>query len=236
MKALISTDALLAYPNPDKPYNAETDASNYQLGSIIKQDNCPIAYFSSKLNSAQKNYTTIEKELLSIIETFKEFCSILLGPPIWVHSDHKNLTHTMTTYTTQCILHCQLQLEEFKPSFLYKTGPSNIVADALSRVPTDTHCRTVGRHLLAHTPSHVSQLLVNDQNLVQEPLADTHTHILPTTALPPNSLLTSTPNLAECLLEHPPFDEDGNLPFQFATMWEYQQCDHTIANLATTHE
>ena len=43
MKAIISTDALLAYPNPDKPYDVETDASDYQLGSVIKQDNCPIA-------------------------------------------------------------------------------------------------------------------------------------------------------------------------------------------------
>ena len=80
MKAIIiSMDALLTYPNPDKPYDMETDASDYQLGSVIKQDNCPIAYFSRKLNSAQKNYTTIKKELLSIV---KEFCSILLGSPI----------------------------------------------------------------------------------------------------------------------------------------------------------
>ena len=55
MKALLSTDALLAYPNPNKPYNVESDASDYQLGSVIKQNNCPIAYFSRKLNSAQKN-------------------------------------------------------------------------------------------------------------------------------------------------------------------------------------
>ena len=96
MKAIISMDALLAYPNPDKAYDVETNASNYQLGSFIKQDNCPIAYFSQKLNSAQKNYTTIKKELLSIVKTFEEFHSILLGSPIWVHSDHKNLTHTMT--------------------------------------------------------------------------------------------------------------------------------------------
>ena len=41
MKALISTDALLAYPNPTKPYDVESDASNYQLGSIIKHDTIP---------------------------------------------------------------------------------------------------------------------------------------------------------------------------------------------------
>ena len=46
MKALISTDALLMYPNPTNPYDVESDASDYQLGSVIKQKNCPIAYFS----------------------------------------------------------------------------------------------------------------------------------------------------------------------------------------------
>ena len=46
MKALIFTDALLTYPNPNKPYDVESNASDYQLGSVIKQDNCSITYFS----------------------------------------------------------------------------------------------------------------------------------------------------------------------------------------------
>ena len=52
--------------------------------------------------------------------------------------------------------------------------------------------------------------------------------------VPNSSILTTTPNLAECLLEHPVFDINGNLPFQFSTIKEYQQCDQTITNLVTT--
>ena len=97
MKAILSTDALLAYPNTEIPYDMETDASDYQLGSVIKQENCPVTYCSRKLNSAQKNYTTLEKELLSIVETFKEFHSILLGSVIHIHTNHKNITHIQPT-------------------------------------------------------------------------------------------------------------------------------------------
>ena len=60
------------------------------------------------------------------------------------------------------------------------------------------------------------------------------THSPPSIHSPPHSILTSTPELAECLLEHLVFDDDGNLPFRFATIQEYQQKDHSVANLATT--
>ena len=52
MKAIISTDALLACPSSNTPYDMETDTSDYQLGSVIRQENCLVAYFSRKLNSA----------------------------------------------------------------------------------------------------------------------------------------------------------------------------------------
>ena len=136
MKALIAADALLVFPDHSLPLDVETDASKYQLGFVIKQQGHLVTYYSHKLNSAQHNYTTIEKELLSIVETFKEFCTVLLGASIRVHMDHKNLTHRLTEFTTQCILCWRLLLEEFLPTFLYKLGPSNILADALSRVPT----------------------------------------------------------------------------------------------------
>jgi hypothetical protein len=44
------------------------------------QDKKPVAFYSRKLNTAQKRYTTTEREreLLSAIETCKEYKNILL--------------------------------------------------------------------------------------------------------------------------------------------------------------
>ena len=136
VKQMVCQQTMLNYPDWNKPFDIHTDASDYQLGAVISQDKKPIAFFSRKLNSAQKNYTTTEKELLSIVECVKEFRNILFGYPIRVFSDHKNLVHAATLSQSQRVMRWRLILEEFGPDIQHIKGEDNVVADAISRLPT----------------------------------------------------------------------------------------------------
>jgi hypothetical protein len=130
IKAIVCCEVLLMYPDFNKPFHIHTDASHYQLGAVISQDNRPIAFYSRKLQPAQVRYTTTEREPLSIVETLKEFRNILLGQQIVVHTDHQNLTHK--NFNTERVMRWRLIIEEFGPTMEYIKGPKKIVADTIS--------------------------------------------------------------------------------------------------------
>ena len=95
------------------------------------QDDKPLAFYSRKMNNAQRRYTTGEQELLSIAETLKEFRSLLLGQKLIVHTDHMNIIHGKLS--NDRITRWRLLLEEYGPKYIHIAGKNNVVADALSR-------------------------------------------------------------------------------------------------------
>jgi hypothetical protein len=92
---------------------------------------------------AQKRYTTTERhrELLSAIETCKEYKNILLGyhQPIIVFTDHKNNTFNGLKASDRVLrTFWLLLLEAYGVTFEYLPGKKNVVADALSRLDIDS--------------------------------------------------------------------------------------------------
>ena len=133
IKRAIARETLLNFPDFNKEFHIYTDASDYQLGAVIMQDNKPLAFYSRKLNKHQRRYTTGEQELLSIVETLKEFRNILLGQRLVVHTDHLNILYSKLP--SPRIVRWRLLLEEYGATFEHVKGEDNVVADTLSRHP-----------------------------------------------------------------------------------------------------
>jgi hypothetical protein len=96
------------------------------------QNDRPVAYYSKKLNGAQRNYSTVDKELLSIVMTLKEFRSMILGAELHIHTDHKNILHIGDS--SQRRLRWISYVDEYGPILHHVAGSSNVVADTFSRL------------------------------------------------------------------------------------------------------
>jgi hypothetical protein len=122
MKNILAQDAILTYPQFDKPFVIHTDASDKQIGGVVMQDNKPLGFFSKKLTDTQHRYPVTAQELLAIVETIKYFKHMLLGHEIVVHTDHKNLTHPTSMHTFDRVLRQRLLLKEYGVNIHYIKG------------------------------------------------------------------------------------------------------------------
>ena len=134
VKAAITKDVVLAYPDYSKVFEVYTDASSTQLGAVITQENRPIAVFSRKLSIMHQKYSVTEIELLAIVETLKEFKGMLWGQLIKIYTDHKNLIADALGLTSDRVYRWRLILEECVHEIDYIKGIHNTVADAISRL------------------------------------------------------------------------------------------------------
>jgi transposase InsO family protein len=110
LKDCFTRAPLLAHFDETKPSQVETDASENAVSGILSQT-CewpagsgrtvwkPVAFFSRKLDQAERNYTVGDQEMLAIVESFKEWRHYLDSPafPTRVLTDHHNLQGFMST-------------------------------------------------------------------------------------------------------------------------------------------
>ena len=116
-----------------------TDASNDALDALLSQGeigrDLPIAYASRKLSKAERNYLTVEKELLAVVWGCKHFRPYLYGRKFTVVTDHRPLVWMFNVKNPSSrLLGWRLKLEKYEYNIIYKRGSSNTNADALSRI------------------------------------------------------------------------------------------------------
>jgi hypothetical protein len=91
---------VLGFPNLEKQYFLEMDASAFALGTILFQydDKCKqrdVAYFSKVLTPPERNYDIWDWEFLAIVTALRHWCHLLIGTnnPVVILTDHANLQY-----------------------------------------------------------------------------------------------------------------------------------------------
>ena len=79
MHLLMAANALAAYPDHNKRFDAYTDTSDFQLGTSIIQKGRPVAYFSCKLMNLSKTILQCNKKCFPSLQLSKNFevCSLV---------------------------------------------------------------------------------------------------------------------------------------------------------------
>ncbi|KAK3525902.1 hypothetical protein QTP70_010957 [Hemibagrus guttatus] len=143
LKTAFTTAPLLIHPDPDKPFVVEVDASTTGVGAVLSQQQGnpsrlhPCAFFSHKLNPAERNYDIGNRELLAIKLALEEWRHWLEGArhPFLVLTDHKNLEYLRAAKRLNPRqARCALFFTQFEFSISYRPGSKNTKEDALSRM------------------------------------------------------------------------------------------------------
>jgi hypothetical protein len=95
-KALVSAPVIQP-PNWHIPFVIMCDASDYAVGAVLSQSkdkkHYAICYTSKTLTRPQLNYTTMEKEHLTVIFAIEKFRSYFVGAKVIVYIDHAALKY-----------------------------------------------------------------------------------------------------------------------------------------------
>lgn len=147
--ALVSPP-ILAHPDFSKPFIVSTDASNYAVGAVLKQQRADkqhqvVAYFSRCMNKAELNYSATEKECLAVILAVNKFRPYLYGSRFTIVTDHCALCWLMHVKNPNGrLVRWSLVLQDLDFEIEYESGRKHLEADALSRAPVDPAPEQVG--------------------------------------------------------------------------------------------
>ncbi|XP_015946584.1 uncharacterized protein LOC107471601 [Arachis duranensis] len=134
LKAAIIEGSVLALSDYSKVFEVHADASDYAIGGVLMQEGHPIAFESRKLNDTERRYTVQEKEMTAVVHCLRTWRHYLLGSHFIVKTDNVATSYFQTQKKlSPKQARWQDFLAEFDFDFEYKSGKTNVVADALSR-------------------------------------------------------------------------------------------------------
>ena len=148
LKEALCTSPVLGYPDFNREFILETDASLKGLGAILSQQKersiHVIAYASQSLCPSERsmhNYSSAKLELLVLKWAVTEkYWDYLLGSQFQVYTDNNLLTFVQKSKLGAFQIWWLSDLALFNFTIKYQTGHSNRAADALSHCPFNPSC------------------------------------------------------------------------------------------------
>ena len=133
LKAILKSAPVLLAPSFDKEFKLAIDASDVGAGSVLLQEDDngvdhPVCYYSKKFNKHQRNYSTIEKDFLSLTLALQHFEVYLASSvaSIVIFTDHNPLTFIQKMKNkNQRSLKWSLMLQEHNLDIRHIKGKDN---------------------------------------------------------------------------------------------------------------
>jgi hypothetical protein len=141
LKVALANAAILHFPDYEKPFIIAVDASNGILGGTLMQLDeegieRPIAYASTMLSKAEKNYGITHKEGLGVTWAVKKWAQYLHNNVCIVITDHSSLTsltNPKKEFDNARMARYALLLSEYDILIAHRAGEELITPDMLSR-------------------------------------------------------------------------------------------------------
>nr|GEX25015.1 reverse transcriptase domain-containing protein [Tanacetum cinerariifolium] len=130
---------ILIPPDWDMPFELMCDARDFAIGAVLGQRQekhfRPIHYASKTMTKTESNYTTTEKEMLSVVYAFEKFRSYLIMNKSIMYTDHFALKYPFAKKDSKARLLCWvILLQEFTFKVIDTKGAENLAAGHLSRL------------------------------------------------------------------------------------------------------
>nr|GEZ83786.1 putative reverse transcriptase domain-containing protein [Tanacetum cinerariifolium] len=159
IKQKLCSAPTLALPEGSEDFVVYCDASHKGLGVVLMQREKVIAYASCQLKIHEKNYTTHDLKLGSIVFALKIRSHYLYRTKCTMFTDPKSLQHILDQK--------KLNMSDYNFEIRYHPGKANVVTDALSRKERIKPLRV--RALVMSISLEIPKQILNAQTEAQKP-------------------------------------------------------------------
>ena len=142
LKEALTSEPILALPEPDRPYVVHTDFSHHAVSAVLEQQKSDgkyhiIAYASRTCTDAEAKLGPTDGELLAILYAVEKFHGYIGGTKFLLVTDHSALQYLNSAKNTNAKLaRWAARLASYDFSIKHRAGRVHNNADGLSRSRT----------------------------------------------------------------------------------------------------